>query len=135
MTKMTKILGILLAVCFVLSVTAAAASAGAADGNKNTKNNEFKFMGKNIKSHSNSEKSLKQDGGRNAHLWNNKLWMWVWVPTHYEKKVIKTVKIVKVHGHKKTVVVKKVVNVCIPGHWELKFFKFNQIFKCNTGKC
>ena len=126
MSKMTKILGILLAVCFVLSVTAAAASAGVADGQGQKKNNDqMSFNGKKVIKHDGKEKSLKQDGGRNAHFWNNKMWMWVWVPKHCENKVIKTVKIVKEHGKQKKIVVKKVVKVCKPAHWELKFFKFN----------
>jgi len=149
MSKRTKILSILLAVCFLLSVTAAAASAHA-------DNDKMKFD-KLVKSKKVVKDKSKPtlDKGKKAHFWNNKMWMWVWVPKHCEYKVIKTVKIVKVkqpakynkysykynkHSYKynkpsykyKKVVIKKKVKICVPGHWELKFFKFNQnIFKNN----
>lgn len=112
---MRKMIGIFLAVCFVLSVTAAAASAGGAD-------NQFK---KKVVNDGNT-KSLKNDYGKHLHSWKNKFWMWIWVPGHYETKVIKMVK--KVH-HKK-VVIKKVIKIWIPGHWELKIFKYNQGNNC-----
>lgn len=114
MSKMKKILGILLAVCFLLSVTAASASAGGADyGGKKVVNDGY-------------SKSLKHDYGKNIHNWKNKLWMWVWVPGYSEKKVIKTVKKV----HHRVIVVKKVIKIWIPGHWELKLFKYNQGNHC-----
>jgi hypothetical protein len=117
---MKKILGILLAVCFVLSVTAASASASGADyGGKKVANDGYSKKVVN----DGYSKSLKHDQGKNIHQWKNKLWMWVWVPGHFDKKVIKTVKIV----HHKKIVIKKVIKIWIPGHWEL------ELFKCNKG--
>jgi len=112
-SKMKKILGILLVVCFVLSVTAASASASVADhGGKKVANDGY-------------SKSIKQDQGKNIHQWKNNYWMWIWVPGHFEKTVIKTIKIV----HHQKIVIKKVIKIWIPGHWKLELFKFNELFK------
>gem|GEM_PF-2566206 len=113
--KMKKIIGVFLAVCFVLSVTAAAASAGGADQNK--------YRDKKIINDGNT-KSLKNDKGKNIHNWKQKFWIWVWVPGHYEFKVIKMGGYDK-HHHR--TVIKKVIRIWIPGQWELK------LLKCNHG--
>jgi hypothetical protein len=94
---MKKILGILLALCFVLSVTAASAAAGEDHNYKKDKKDDYK-------------KELKGEGkGKYGH----KYIKWIWVPGHFEKKVIKKV----IYKHHQKIVIKKIVKIWIPGHW------------------
>ena len=104
---MKKILGILLALCFVLSVTAAAASAGPASeyNKKDVKDKNFKNgHDKNFKNGHD-----KKDRHDNRGKWNRGKW----IAGHYEKKVVKTV----VYKHHQKIVLKKVIKVWVPGHW------------------
>ena len=99
MLKMKKILGILLALCFVLSVTAGAASA----------------YGDN----DHSDKDKKYDDHHKKYDDHHKKFKKVWIRGHFETKIVK--KVVFKHGHR--IVIKKVIKIFIPGHWE--FIKVN----------
>jgi Ni/Co efflux regulator RcnB len=103
MLKMKKILGILLALCFVLSVTAGAASAYDKDKNFGDKDKDKNF--------GHDGKDKKYD--------DHKKFKKVWIRGHFETKIVK--KVVFKHGHR--IVIKKVIKIFIPGHWE--FIKVN----------
>ena len=100
---MKKILGILLALCFVLSVTAASAAA--------SDNNNFGDHGKknNDRDKFNDKKDVKKfNDKKDRHNNRGK-----WIAGHYEKKVVKHV----VYKHHQKIVIKKVIKVWVPGHW------------------
>ena len=102
MSKMKKILGILLALCFVLSVTAGAASAGEHKDYKKDDHKDYKKDG-------------HKDYKKNDHK-DHKKFIKVWVPGHVEKKVVKDV----IYKHHKKIVVKKIIKKWVPGHWKYK---------------
>ena len=99
MVKMKKILGILLALCFVLSVTAAAASA---NGNDEPKfgDHKPKFGDHKQKFGDHKQKFDRYNKGK-------------WIPGHYETKVVKKV----VYKHHQKIVIKKIIKVWVSGHW------------------
>jgi Ni/Co efflux regulator RcnB len=106
MVKMKKILGILLALCFVLSVTAGAASA---NGNDRSKFGDHKQKFDDHKQKFDGHKQKFGDYKQKFDRYNKGKW----VPGHYEVKIVK--KVVYKH-HKKFVIVEK-IKVWIPGHW------------------
>lgn len=89
--NMKKILGILLALCFLVSVTAGAVSAKS--------NDDFK------KSDDHGKKFDKHD----------KCFKKIWIKGFWEKKVVK--KVTWHHGEKK--VVKKVIKIWHKGYWKI----------------
>lgn len=107
MSNMKKILGILLAVCFVLSVTAAAASAGSSPSEKNNVNDHNQKDGYKEKKDSYKETSKK-----------------TWMKGHTEKKNVKHFEKKKVGQKYVTTVVYKIIYVWIPGYWAY-FGNFN----------
>jgi hypothetical protein len=115
MSKMKKTLGILLAVCFVLSVTVAAVNAAPGSGNNilGTVHNTVPGPGPIIKPGPGpiikpGPGPIIKPGPRNNIKQKGK-----WIPRHCENKVVKKVLII----HHKRVVVPKVVKVCKPGKW------------------
>ena len=95
--QIKKILGILLAFCFVMSVTAATAAAN--DNN-------------------NWSKDKKDDKNWNHKNWNHEqkfkiVYKMVKVPGHWDKKVVKKV----VYKNHQKIVIKKVVKVWVPAKW------------------
>jgi hypothetical protein len=73
--KMRKILGILLAFCFVMSVTVAAVSAAPNDGKNNYNNNNGKKIdnnnGKNNYNNNNGKNNYNNNNGKNNYNNNN----------------------------------------------------------------
>ena len=92
--QMKKILGILLAFCFVMSVTAATA---AADNNNN--------WGKDKK----DNKNWTTDHEQKFKI----VYKMVKVPGHWDKKVVKEV----VYKNHQKIVIKKVIKVWVPAKW------------------
>lgn len=95
---MKKIIGIFLAVCFVLSVTAAAASAGYDNNYKKDKKDNYK-------------KYDKKDGKDNKKYKKN------WVKGHSEKKKVKYYQKKWVGFRYIQVVYYKIIMIWIPGFW------------------
>ena len=111
MSNMKKILGILLAVCFVLSVTAAAASAGSSpskDG-KNNVNQKDQCGGKEKKCFEKVDKKEKKYDQKSSKK--------TWMKGHNEKKTVKQFGKKKVGQKYVTTVVYKIIYVWIPGFW------------------
>lgn len=94
---MKKIIGIFLAVCFVLSVTAAAASAGYDNNYKKDKKDNYK-------------KYDKKDGKDKKYKKN-------WVKGHSEKKKVKYYQKKWVGFRYIQVVYYKIIMIWIPGFW------------------
>ena len=110
MANMKKILGILLALCFVLSVTAASA---AASGNHDVVDHNKKHDDRNDKKFDNHRDGKKFNDKKDRHDNRGKWNRGKWIAGHYEKKVVKTV----VYKHHQKIVIKKVIKVWVPGHW------------------
>jgi hypothetical protein len=94
MMKMNKILGILLAVCFLMSVTVAAVSAAEPKG----------IVKKDEGPKFNDPRNHQEDGKKICH----------WVRAHWEQKVITIKKKVGFGRHKRTIEIKKKVWVRVP---------------------
>jgi hypothetical protein len=90
--NMKKILGILLALCFLVSVTGAASAA------------DFKGPKEEKKFDKHNDKCFKK----------------VWVKGHLEfKKVTKFIKVKDGHHGFKVIKINKIVKTWVPGHWKI----------------
>jgi len=108
MSKMKKILGILLAVCFLLSVTAASASA--CDTN-NCKEKKVVYKFKDVKKYKEEVKHKEV----NKHKEVKKIWK----KGCYEKKPVKCFQKMKVGMKYMQVVVYKYIMIWMPGCWKI----------------
>lgn len=103
MLKQKKgIIAILLALCFLLSVTAGAAAAS----DNNFKENKFD---------KHNDKKFDKHNDKKFDKHNDKCFKKVWIKGFWEKKVVK--KVFYKHGHR--VVVKEVIKKWHPGHWKI----------------
>jgi len=98
--QMKKIIGILLAMCFVLSVTAAAVSAHPGDDH-------------NYRGHGNHWNDWNGHNGGHHNGGH-------YVPGHFETKIIKNV----VYKHHEKIVIKKIIKVWVPGHWVQNHYRW-----------
>jgi Ni/Co efflux regulator RcnB len=103
---MKKTLGILLAVCFVLSVTAAAASAGASDYRDNDKKVDDHKDKKDYKDKKVDKKDKKDKKAKK-----------VWMKGHSQKKKVPHYQRMKIGMRYIQIVIYKIIMVWIPGNW------------------
>jgi|SRR5664280_1081048 Ni/Co efflux regulator RcnB len=126
--QMKKILGILLAVCFLMSVTAAAVSAGPVaefkkndDGHGKKVDDKKKDDDKAKKDREDKARKDREDKARKDK--DKKFNKGKWIRGHFETKVVK--KFIGFGKHHKPIYKYKLIKFWVPGH----FVKFNNFHR------